>query len=68
MTRAGRYHGHVVTCSVDKFTKVKWNAVYSSDRQAPCQWHKATPLQKKEACRLFVAEHMATLLQGGESA
>ena len=36
----------------------------ASERSQPPQ---ATPLQKKEASRLFLADHMATLLQEGES-
>ena len=62
VTRAGDLHGNVVACAVSKFTKAKWLHVYSGGREPPCQWGKATPLQKKEACKLYLESHMDALL------
>ena len=62
VTRAGDLHGNVVACAVSKFTKAKWLRVYSGGREPPCQWGKATPLQKKEACKLYLESHMDALL------
>ena len=62
VTRAGALHGNVVVCSVAKFTRVKWLQVYCAGRERPCSWHKATPLQLKECCRLYVEAHMDKIL------
>ena len=62
VTRAGDLHGKVVSCQVAKFTRVKWLNVYRNGPEAPCQWHKATPLHKKEACKLYLEAHMSSIL------
>ena len=62
VTLAGTEEGKVVECKVAKFTRVKWLQVYSAGRVPPCLWHKATPLQVKEACKLYVEAHMATIV------
>ena len=62
VTLAGTVEGKVVECKVAKFTRVKWLQVYPKGRDAPCLWHKATPLQLKEACRLYVDAHMAKIV------
>ena len=62
VTRAGALQGKVVECKVARFTRVKWLQVYCAGREPPCLWHKATPLQLKESCRLYVEAHMAAIL------
>ena len=62
VTLPGTFEGKVVECKVAKFTRVKWLQVYSEGRDAPCLWHKATPLQLKEACRLYLEAHMAKIV------
>ena len=64
VTREGDKHGKTVECKMQKFTRAKWNMVYSEGREAPSQWSKATPAQRKEACRLYVEAFMVNLLSG----
>ena len=62
VTREGEYKGKTVTCEMAKFTKAKWNKVYSDGKEEPCKYARASVAQKKEACRLYLDQHMATVL------
>jgi len=62
VTCPGTFEGKVVECKVAKFTRVKWLQVHPKGCDAPCLWHKATPLQLKEACRLYLEAHMAKIV------
>ena len=62
VTREGELCGNVVTCSLADFTKQKWNAVYSDNKKEPRKWARANFAQKKEACKLFLEQHMASIL------
>ena len=63
VTRECDKHGYKVECKMAKFTKAKWKQVYGQGIEAPNTWSKATPTQKKEACRLYVEAFMAKALE-----
>ena len=62
ITRDGAHKGKTVTCALQDFTKEKWNRAYGDGNNEPCKYSRATPSQKKEACKLFLEQHMAVIL------
>ena len=62
ITRDGENKGKTVTCAMKDFTMEKWNRVYGDGNKEPCKYSRATPTQKKQACLLFLEQHMAVIL------
>ena len=62
ITRDGENKGKTVTCAMKDFTKEKWNRVYGDGNKEPCKYSRATPAQKKQACLLYLEQHMAVIL------
>ena len=62
ITRDGENKGKTVTCAMKDFNKEKWNRVYGDGNKEPCKYSRATPAQKKQACLLFLEQHMAVIL------
>ncbi|CAK0832149.1 unnamed protein product [Prorocentrum cordatum] len=62
VARAGDSRGKVVVGQLSTFTSAKWLQVYSGD-EPPCDWRRASHLQKKGACRLYLDAPMAALMQ-----
>ena len=62
ITRDCENTGKTVTCAMKDFTKEKWNRVYGDGNKEPCKYSRATPAQKKQACLLFLEQHMAVIL------
>ena len=62
ITRDGENKGKRVTCAMKEFNKEKWNRVYGDGNKEPCKYSRATPAQKKQACLLYLEQHMAAIL------
>ena len=62
ITRDGENKGKKVTCAMKDFNKDKWNRVYGDGNKEPCKYSRATPAVKKQACLLYLEQHMAVIL------
>ena len=62
ITREGELLGKKVTCALAEFNKTKWNQVYGEGDKEPCKFARATPSDKKAACKLYLDQRMADIL------